>query len=327
MTLKKTDPEKAIVEICSCIKRNNTFLVLTHEKPDGDAIGSQLAMLIALRKMGKTAEGITEVAPEQYQGLPQFAILTSAEEYKMSVRPDVCIVLDSSNFARTPVDVLPEGICVINIDHHGDNALFGELNYVDQNAAATGILIYKLLSRLGVEFDEEIAENLFAAIITDTGRFGFTNTNAEVFDVMAGLVRHGASPVEMTNKLYKNYSYRRAVVFSKVLNSLESHINGKVVTMELPFAVVREMGIEQHETDGLVEYLQGIKEQEAAFLLKEFLPGKIRVSLRSRGKINVMMIAEKHDGGGHFAASGCTMKMPLEEAKKVLVEECRLQMD
>lgn len=328
MTLKKADFDKSIAAICSLIAHNENFLILSHEKPDGDAIGSQLALLIALRKMGKNAVAVAESAPEQYRLLPQFEALVNTEEFTKIISPkDVCIVLDSSNLERIPIGTLPDGISIINIDHHADNALFGVVNYVNSNAAATGILVYRLLYNLGAEIDSDIAENLYAAIITDTGRFSFSNVNDEVFEVIAELVRLGASPVKMTNILYKNYSYRRAMVFGRALSSLQSHLGGKVVTMELPFSVIKELGIEHNETDGLVEYLQGIKEQEAAFLLKEFSPDKIRVSLRSRGKINVMSIAEKHNGGGHLAASGCTMKMPLEEAKRILVEECGSQLD
>ena len=170
MTLKKADFEKSIAEICGLIEKNNNFLILTHEKPDGDAIGSQLAMSIALRKMGKTVVSPTEKAPEQYQELPHFEILTPAEDYKMTTKPEVCIVLDSSNFERTPIGALPEGILIINIDHHADNTYFGGVNYANPNSAATGISVYHILSKLGMEIDREIAENLFAAIITDTGR-------------------------------------------------------------------------------------------------------------------------------------------------------------
>lgn len=327
MTQKRNDFPEVISSIRNIIKTNDRFLILTHEKPDGDAIGSQLALAIALQKMGKSVEAVSDEAPEQYRALPKFGILKPIEKYEPDRTPDICFVLDSSNLERVPKGIVPNETEIINIDHHADNSNFGKLNYVDSNSAATGILIYRLLTALEYKIDKDTASNLYAAVITDTGRFSFTNTNTEVFEVTADLIRCGASPAEMTNMLYKNYSFRRAVIFGKALQSIESHIDGRVVTMELSNDTIRGMDIKPSETDGLVEYLQGIKEQEAAFLLKEFSPGEVRVSLRSRGRINVMKIAEKYNGGGHLAASGCTMYMKLDEAKKMLVEECRLQLD
>jgi phosphoesterase RecJ-like protein len=326
MSRKKTDPKAAVDAVCRLIREKDRFLVLTHEKPDGDAVGSQLALLIALRGLGKDAVGITDTVPEQYRFLPQFGILKSLDEYRGTDSREVCVILDSSNSSRTASGLIPEGVVIVNIDHHTDNNLFGDINLVNPDAAAAGILVYYVLKSLGSEISPDIADNLYAAIITDTGRFGFSNTDAEVFRVMADLVERGASPVKITNLIYKNYSYRRALIFGKALNNIESHLGGKVISMELPYDLAKSLGIGPHETDGLVEYLQGIKDHEASFLLKEFSQGEVRVSLRSRGRINVMEIAEKYNGGGHSAASGCTMMMPLQDAKKVLIEECRRQL-
>jgi phosphoesterase RecJ-like protein len=326
MNLKKSDVDAAIDAVCKLIRDKDRFLVLTHEKPDGDAVGSQLALLIALRDLGKDAVGITDTVPEQYHLLPQFGILKSIDEFRETTSRDVCVILDSSNSSRTAPGLMPKGSVVINIDHHTDNNLFGNINLVNPEAAAAGILVYYVLKSLGLEISPDIADNLYAAIITDTGRFSFSNTDAEVFRIMADLVEMGASPVKITNLIYKNYSYRRALIFGKALNNIESHLDGKVISMELPNDLIKSLGIEPHETDGLVEYLQGIKDHEVSFLLKEFSPGEIRVSLRSRGSINVMKIAEKYNGGGHSAASGCTMKMPLQNAKRILIEEFRKQL-
>jgi phosphoesterase RecJ-like protein len=326
MNQKKTDTETAIDAVCKLIREKDQFLVITHEKPDGDAVGSQLALLIALWDLGKDAIGITDTVPEQYRLLPQFGILKSLDEYRVTTNREVCVILDSSNSLRTAPGLMPHSAVVVNIDHHADNHIFGDINLVKPDAAATGILVYYVLKSLSSEIGTDIADNLYAAIITDTGRFGFSNTDAEVFRVMADLVERGASPVKITNLIYKNYSYRRALIFGKALNNIESHLDGKVISMELPYDLVKSLGIEPHETDGLVEYLQGIKDHEVSFLLKEFSEGEIRVSLRSRGRINVMEIAEKYNGGGHSAASGCTIMIPLQDAKKVLIEECRRQL-
>jgi phosphoesterase RecJ-like protein len=326
MNPKKADVGLSIKAVCRLIKEKNNFLVLTHEKPDGDAVGSELALVIALRNLGKDAIGIIDTVPEQYRFLPQFGILKSMSECTGIGEREVCFVLDSSNASRTLRGLIPESAVIVNIDHHADNNLFGDFNLVNSNAAATGMLIYNVLKNLGIEIGPDIADNLYTAIITDTGRFGFSNTDAEVFRVMAELVEGGASPVRITNLIYKNYSYRRTLIFGKTLNTVESHLGGKVISMELPYDLVNSLGIQPHETDGLVEYLQGIKDSEASFLLKEFSQGEIRVSLRSRETINVMKIAEKYNGGGHTAASGCTMMMSLQDAKKILIEECRKQL-
>lgn len=326
MNPMKAEDTLSINKICNLIKDKRNFLILVHEKPDGDAIGCQLALLLALKALGKNADGIAETVPEQYRLLPGFEFLKTPEKYKKDQSVDVCFVLDSGNPSRTPGGLISESATIVNIDHHADNTMFGNINFVNSAAAAAGMLIFEILKSLDIQITPDMADCLYAAIITDTGRFGFSNTNTDVFKVMADLVELGASPVRITNMIYKNYSFRRAMIFGKALNTIESHLEGKVVTMELPYETVEAMSIEPHETDGLVEYLQGIKDQEVSFLMKEFSPAEVRVSLRSRGAVDVMKIAGKYNGGGHKVASGCTMKMSLKEAKNTLIEECRQQL-
>jgi phosphoesterase RecJ-like protein len=327
MNPMKAEDTLAINKICNLIKDKQDFLILVHEKPDGDAIGCLLALLLALKALEKNVTGIAETVPEQYRLLPGFEFLKTPEEYKKDDSVEICFILDSSNSSRTHSGLIPESTTIVNIDHHADNTMFGNINLVNSDAAAAGMLIFEILKGLDIQITSDITDNLYTAIITDTGRFGFSNTNADVFKVMADLVELGASPVRITNMIYKNYSFRRAMIFGKALNTIESHLEGKVVTMELPYETVEAMGIEPHETDGLVEYLQGIKDQDVSFLMKEFSPAEVRVSLRSRGTVDVMKIAGKYNGGGHKVASGCTMMMPLTEAKNTLIKECLLQLE
>jgi phosphoesterase RecJ-like protein len=182
------------------------------------------------------------------------------------------------------------------------------------------------LKELCIELTPAIASSLYVAIMTDTGRFSYSNTDADTFRIISDLVEAGANPVELTDQVYKEYSFRRATLFGKVLNSLESHRKGKIATIELPLDIVSALELKPHETDGFMDYIQGIRETDVSIFFKQFSPDAVKVSLRSRGKVDVRKIASHFDGGGHKFASGCTVYSDLEEAKKIIIKECVKQL-
>ncbi|MBN2134979.1 MAG: bifunctional oligoribonuclease/PAP phosphatase NrnA, partial [Acidobacteria bacterium] len=292
----------------------------THTKPDGDAVGSLLALHLALENTGKKVFSYTDTPPDTYRFLPGFEKLKNADEFETPGK-NIVIILDSSNIDRCPVSNLENTEQIINIDHHLDNSGFGNINYIDSSASSTGILIYRLLTEMRLTITPDVAENLYTAIITDTGRFSFSNTDPETFCVIAELVKAGASPQKLTEHIYKNYSLKNARIFGKVLSSLEEHGNGRILTIELSYDTVQQMEIGEHETEGMMEYIQGIDGQEVSLFFKEFAKNVTRVSLRSRGRIDVQQVAEKHNGGGHKFAAGCTIEHTVAEAKSLLIKE------
>jgi len=308
------------------ITENESFLVATHTKPDGDGIGSQLAVVSALKKMGKGVVGVTDSIPEMYTFLNRDGFLLDIEQLPRSERTDVFIIVDSSNPDRCTLDNFPVNSLVINIDHHSDNTKFGDINYIDSNASSAGVLVYRLLRYMNINIDSIIADYLYTAILTDTGRFSFSNTDSESFHIAAHLVELGASPQELTYKIYKDYSFKRAEIFSNALVSLQSHLDGKVITLELSHRLIEDLNINRHETDGIIDYPQGIQGQEAVFFFKEFDIGEVKVSMRSKGIIDVQRIAAKFGGGGHPFASACSIQSSIREAKAAIIRECKKQL-
>jgi len=308
------------------LEENESFLILTHFKPDGDAVGSLLALYYVLHGLGKKVEAFTDEIPEMYANLEGIDFISSSRDFDGNKQYDVCFVLDSSNAERGLVNKLNNNTVIVNIDHHVDNSLFGDLNIVNSTAAATGSIIYKKFKELCIELTPAIASALYVAIMTDTGRFSYSNTDADTFSIISDLVEAGASPAELTDQVYKDYSFRRATLFGSVLNSLESHRKGKIATIELPFDTVRALEVKPYETDGFMDYIQGIREADVSIFFKQLSLDAVNVSLRSKGKVDVRKIASHFDGGGHKFASGCTVYSDLEDAKKLIIKECVKQL-
>ncbi len=309
------------------IEEAERILILTHLKPDGDAVGSVLAVKHALEGRGKDVSVYADELPELYSWIDEAESFIPVEEFSTEEKFDLCFALDASNAERGIISDVAGSTFIVNIDHHKDNSHFGDLNFVDPDAAAAGAIVYRILRSLGFKITSEIASALYIALMTDTGRFSFSNTDAETFRIAAALIEAGADPQHLTDNIYKNFSFRRAELFGKVVNTLESHHDGAILSVELPYELVESKSIGQHETDGIIDFLQGVKGQEASLFFKQFYPDKVRVSLRSKGRINVQEVASRHNGGGHVFASGCTYEGGLASAKKDIIAACVEQLD
>jgi len=307
-------------QLVSEIEKVPEVALFSHVSPDGDCLGSMLALGIALNSLGKKVSYYNAGPfPENLKFLPAVqCVSTSLPE----VLPTMLVFIDCAEAERADGISKADhffGKVVVNIDHHVSNDHFGTINWVDPEAAATGEMIYQLVKKLGVVITREIAINLYTAIITDTGRFSFSNTTARSFKIAADLVKTGINLAEINNILFEHKSLAQTKLLHKALSNLELLQNGKIAVIVLSRQDFMESGAEENLSEGLVNYARNIEQVEAAALLKEINTNDIRVSFRSNNWVDVNSVAAKFGGGGHVRASGCTIDLPLAEAKKIVV--------
>lgn len=314
--------KKEFEEIESLIEAHRRFLVIGHVDPDGDCVGSMLAIAQFLLAGGKEvccfAPGII---PESYMSLPGADLFVSREELD-DVDHDMVIALDAPTTARTADVVSPgDDRIVVNIDHHPTNELYGKVNIVDDNAAAVAVLVYRFFVEVAPgSITADMAGCLYLGILMDTGGFRFQNTNAEALETAARLVELGARPYELSHEFIYMNKFNTLKLLSKVLGSLEVHCGGKVAVMEVTTGMLEDVGASMKDTEGFVDYASSIDDIELSAFFREIGPQEVRVSLRSRNDYNVVELAERFGGGGHRMAAGLTVEKDLKTAKSIIIK-------
>jgi phosphoesterase RecJ-like protein len=302
------------------IRKSRTIAVLSHVRPDGDAIGSQLALALSLSKLGKTVSAWNE------DGLPEaFSFLKKAD---LVVAPpadarvfDLVIALDTATRDRlgTSLGAIKQASSWINIDHHTSNPRYGDLNYLDLTAPATGQIVFDLIQDQGYPLDLEIAEALFVAISTDTGSFRYRNTSAHTFEVVAELVRQGVDVAHISHYLYESQPKRRVLLLHELLQSARFYANDQIGTMALTLETKKQLGIQPADTDGLIDVVRSIDTVVVAILFEELENSRVRVSMRSKdAKIDVNQICGQFGGGGHPLAAGARIRGSLNDVEKLI---------
>ncbi|MBB6216524.1 phosphoesterase RecJ-like protein [Anaerosolibacter carboniphilus] len=308
--------DKKFVE---AIEKGEHILILPHILPDGDTIGSSLALFLAFKKMGKDPWILlTDDIPYNLRFLPVRYIIRETSKIPT---PDIVISIDCSDLDRlgTRSQYIHNANRSINIDHHITNTLFADLNIVEPEAAATGEIIYSLIEAMGMDMDSEIATCLYTAISTDTGSFKYSNTTSRTHEIAADLLRNGIVLNDITTEVYQNKPSYQVKLLSAVLSTLEFHYEGQLAVLHVTEDMLNNTGAIPADTDGLIEYARDIKGVEVGILLKELNPGEIKVGLRSKYQIDVSKIAGEFGGGGHSKASGCTIYGSIEDAKNKLI--------
>jgi phosphoesterase RecJ-like protein len=312
------------------LHRSQKVLVASHTSPDGDAIGSLLAIGLALKQMQKRVCMHNEsVIPAVYRFLPH----VSAIEQQVEVIDDfdTVIILDCGTMMRIGAiaDRLSTAPIVINIDHHVTNTRFGHMQWINPNACATSEMVYHLIKALPVTFDCIMATAIYTGILTDTGSFRFSNTNQTAFAICAEMIAKGANPYEVAKHVYGTYSLGRIKLLNLALDSLEISANGKLSIMTLSQHMLKETRTQAEDIDGIINYARRIEDVEVAALIHELenkdnrLPegcGNYHVSLRSDGMVDVASIAARFGGGGHAGAAGFSAQMPLVELKEKIFD-------
>ncbi|HHV61608.1 MAG TPA: bifunctional oligoribonuclease/PAP phosphatase NrnA [Firmicutes bacterium] len=303
-----------------------SFLIMSHIFPDGDSIGSLLALGLALARRSKEVMLVCpDDIPEAYAFLPGIdGILTlgdAKERLAAGNKVDLVITLDSSDLERLGkgADLIPGNACIVNIDHHVTNKNFGTYNFIKVDAAAVGEQIYALLLALGVDIDRDIAMCLLTALITDTGSFRYSNTTAETFGIAAKLVEKGAEPAVIAEHVFETKPFSSLKLLGRVLDNLELSPDGRVAWVSLPQRLLDEFHVDEAQTEGFVNYARMVAGVEVAVLFREEPDFKVRVGLRSRDRVDVSRLAERFGGGGHAKAAGCTIDGDLEYARRLVL--------
>lgn len=312
----------ALAQCVDALARGQRFLVCMHEFPDGDALGSALALAMALTERGKDVVVYSpQGAPQNLRFLPwaDRIVRTLGKEEKF----DVTVACDAGDDTRLGPDLpAPErrGV-VVNLDHHPRGRAFGDANLVDSGAAAVGVLVHRILSAMGHPVSRDIAVCLWVSIATDTGNFRHSNTNAECMRLACALVERGVQPGEISSRMYECQPLSRVRLLAEVLKTLTVTPDGKVAWVVASRGVFEIAGTAEETADGFINYPRSIEGVEVALLFREEAPTRFRVSFRSRGKVDVGTIATRFGGGGHHNASGCSVPGRLEDVKGVVLRE------
>ena len=305
------------------LRENQTFAVLGHVRPDGDALGSQLALGLSLKQLGKDVRIWNEEGMlEKYRFLPNANLLTKPPAEPEDV--DVAIALDTAiqNRLGTTLPAVRSAKLWINVDHHPSNPGYGDLAYIDPKAPATGQILFELIKSEKFPIDAAVAENLYVAISTDTGSFQYPNTTARTLEIAAELVRAGVDVGRVSQLIYENYPRRRVELLRDLLGTMRFDANDRVASFSLSLATAKKLGVLPEDNEGLIDHLRAIRGVIVAVFLEELPEGKVRVSMRSKSeKVDVCAICEKFGGGGHVLAAGARVRGSLAEVEKKILEE------
>lgn len=302
--------------------------VVSHARPDGDAIGSTVAMLRLLQEQGVQAVAINaDPVPEGLSFLPGTSEVRAPEDWAFADGgpPDVIVLLDCAGKDRSGTRIwerLPVDATLINVDHHVSNDLFGDLNFVDVAAPATGELVFRIAEAMGWVIGPEARDNLFAAISTDTGSFRYPSTTSETFRIAAALTQAGADVGAISRHLYESYPYRRIGLLRELLQDLQLDAGGRVVSYRLPLEMARRWELKPGDTEGLIDLVRAVDSVIVAVFFEELPGGLVRVSARSKSdEVDVGKICALFGGGGHRLAAGARVQGPLDEVTARYIKE------
>jgi len=318
MTKKhRTVPPGIQYRLWQVVRGKRRFLITTHSRPDGDAIGSTIALALFLTSLGKEVMLVLEEPLEKKYSFLPFA--SRVIVWREDVPPpsyDVAFVLDSGDISRVgKVRSWLTMPMIVNIDHHKDNTLFGTVNWVDPLASSVGEMLLRWIKR---PRSSEMAQALFLSMATDTGFFRFSNATAEVYEGAAQLLRHGASPTLVYEHIYQNRPYGFLLLLERLLGHLELHAEGRLAISYLSFEDMEEARC--HDTEGLLEYMALPEGVEVYILLKEREKHTLSISFRTKGKQDMTLLAKKFGGGGHTQASGCSVQGDVHQWKTTILE-------
>ncbi len=308
----------ALTAIVARLAAARRVVVSSHERPDGDAIGSGMALVLALRARGVDAHMVIPAVPPPYlQPFPGVDGITIAGEVTGTF--DAAVIMECSSLDRTGVRGLDRSP-VLNIDHHPGNTAYGAVNWVDESAAACGELVCTLIDALGVPLAADIATHLYLAILTDTGSFHFSHITPRTFDIAARCVAAGAAPEWIARTHYDSNSMARVRLFGTVLSTMTVDRSGQIALLAITPAIAAAAGGTYDDTEGLINFPLSVEAVRAVAFLKETAtPGEWRVSLRSKGTTDVGAIAAARGGGGHRNAAGCSARGTLDEVRQAIL--------
>jgi phosphoesterase RecJ-like protein len=316
MTDTTTNPPE-LRQIVEAIGARQRFVLSSHTKPDGDSIGSQLAMAYALRALGKETVIVNaDAAPGPLLAFPGVADIQIAD--RVTGDYDAAIIMECGDLTRTGVAGLDQYF-VINIDHHPGNSSYGQINWFDASAAACGEMVYDAIRALGVPLQAEIATHVYLAILTDTGSFHYSNISPRTFEICKETLLAGVDPVLVARDVYNSNNMGRLKLFGAVLSAMQLDETGRIAIVYLDHEMARAAGGTYDDTEGLINLPLTVKEIRAVVFFKHSEGEEYRVSMRSKGEIDIGAVAKEFGGGGHKNAAGCTVQGGIDELQKLFV--------
>lgn len=302
--------------VLDAIQRGNRFLVTAHARPDGDAVGSTLACGMILEQLGKQVDLVScDRVPLIYRELPCAGDIRYATLVDSTY--DAVILLECDGIERSRLAGLG-GKFLINIDHHTSGRRFADINWIDTDACAVGEMIFRLAQAAGVQITPEMATCLYTAVLTDTGSFCYSGTDARTFELAGELVRRGANPTSIAQDVYFSNPTSKLLLLGAALSNLRRE--GRLAWMWVTHNDMVRTNAAEEDCEGLVNYVISISGVQVAVFLRELSDHRVRLSIRSKGQVNVASLAERFGGGGHEHASGCTLEGPLPSAAEEILD-------
>jgi len=312
-------------QTAEAIRRRQRFVIASHVRPDGDAVGSQMAMAYALKDLGKEVRVVSrDAAPPPllvFPGVSDIEIVDRVDD-----PGDAVIVMESGDLLRTGVSGLERGF-VINIDHHVGNSMFGAINWFDVSAAACGEMVFDLVRELGVPLSHDIAVHLYVAILTDTGSFHHSNITPRTFEICKECVEAGVNPSAVARSVFDSNNLGRLKLMGAILSRMQIDGSGRLATVSVDEELVTSCNGTYEDTEGLINLPLTVREIQAVVFFKQVGVDDWRVSMRSKGDVNINAVAKEFGGGGHKNASGCSASGSLEDLKRVFQKKITEQMD
>jgi len=320
----------SIKKVCDAIKKNKSFLITAHYDPEGDSLGSQLAMAEILRQLGKKYVIVNyDKPPARYdfvKNIKKIELPSQKRRYNF----DMALVLDCPVIARIKdVAKIIGKKPMINIDHHVSNRNFADINYVQPSASSAGEIMYDLAVALGCKINKDLAAYIYLAIIADTGCFKYSNTTSKTMYIAAELLKYGVDPKQMYENIYESYTLAGRKLLGLCLETLKVSKDGKIAWMRLTKAMFKKAGATSHDSENFVNFARFIDGVKIAVLFGDNTKqGFIKVNFRSNGKwMDVNRIASSFGGGGHVSASGCLVKGNMKSVKNKIIKEARKVID
>ena len=320
-----SEREQAIAAIVAAIRTRQRFVLSSHARPDGDAIGSQIAMALALESLGKDVALVNrDPVPGPLTAFPGTERIRVAEAVDEAY--DAAIIMECSSLDRTGVAGFDRSF-VINVDHHQGNTSYGALNWFDASAAACAEMVYDLIVALGVTLTPAIATHIYVGILTDTGSFHYSSISARTFDICRALVEAGVDPPRVARAVFDSNTLGRLRLFGAVLSAIELELDGRLALMRVDEAMTAKAGGTYDDTEGLINLPLTVKEIHAVVFFKQLEVDEYRVSMRSKGEIDIGAVAKSFGGGGHKNAAGCTVSGAIDALQKTFVEKIEEAID
>ncbi len=307
--------------IVSIFKNSGSICILPHVSADGDAIGSSLALGLALKRLNKPVTIVTEESiPSIFDFLNPKQLIEVFESATDNF--DAVLAIDTGDLLRlgSRLKIFENAKVTINIDHHTTNTMFASYNLVETDAAATGEIVFKLIEQLGVEIDNQISTCLYVALATDTGGFRFSNTTPVTHQIAADLIRRGANVSDISQRVFDTTTMQKVKLMGIAINSLRLIEGGRIAYISLTDEMMKQVGARDEDCDGIVNIGRNIDGVEVSVFFKQRENGEIKVNFRSKSYVDVSMIANIYSGGGHRMAAGCTIAGGLEQVREDVLD-------